>query len=146
MRKPPPFFEGRSVALGIGGNRGDAISLQSGGVTALREIVAVQSMAPAMMVSTTPISEPTSIQVSERALALAEARLAAAPEFSTYASLVAQLRYVLMALKGGERARLKEIIVGHYAVREFAESDPELAEALMAAQAIATRMGRGLKP
>ncbi|TWB25597.1 hypothetical protein FBZ91_1522 [Nitrospirillum viridazoti] len=98
------------------------------------------------MVSTTPISEPTSIQVSERALALAEARLAAAPEFSTYASLVAQLRYVLMALKGGERARLKEIIVGHYAVREFAESDPELAEALMAAQAIATRMGRGLKP
>ncbi|TWB75147.1 hypothetical protein FBZ87_104247 [Nitrospirillum amazonense] len=36
--------------------------------------------------------------------------------------------------------------MGHYAVREFAESDPELAAALMAAQAIATRMGKGLKP
>ena len=50
-------------------------------------------------------------------------------------------------LRGNEkdRSRLKNIIVGHFAVREFEESDPELAEALNAAQAIAFKAAKGLK-
>jgi hypothetical protein len=89
----------------------------------------------------------TSVETVEQALALARARLIAAPGFELIASTVAQLEYLLSVLRGDEkdRSRLKNIIVGHFAVREFEESDPELADALNAAQAIAYRAAKGIK-
>jgi hypothetical protein len=49
-------------------------------------------------------------------------------------------------LSGAEpdRSKLKTIIVGHYALKEFEESDPEFANALYAAQNIPTQMSKGL--
>lgn len=87
------------------------------------------------------------IEAVEKALALARDRLGAAPEFEVFASSVAQLEYLLAVLRRQtpDRSRLKEIIVGHFAVREFAESDPELAAALLAAQNIAFKTAKGLK-
>lgn len=89
----------------------------------------------------------TTIETVENALALARIRLSAAPNFELFASSVAQLEYLLSVLQGKEpdRSRLKTIIVGHFAVREFEESDPELAELLIAAQGIASKMATGLK-
>jgi predicted nucleic acid-binding protein len=89
----------------------------------------------------------TAIETVEKALTLAHARLSEAPGFQIFASTVTQLEYLLSVLRGDEkdRSRLKSIIVGHFAVREFAESDPELAEALNAAQSIAFQSAKGLK-
>ena len=89
----------------------------------------------------------TAIETVERALALAHDRLNVAPGFELFVSTVAQLEYLLSVLRGDEkdRSRLKNIIVGHFAVREFQESDPELAEVLNAAQAIAFKAAKGLK-
>ena len=89
----------------------------------------------------------TAIETVENALALARARLSTAPTFEIFASTVTQLEYLLSVLQGDEpdRSRLKTIIVGHFAVREFEESDPELAELLIAAQGIASKMAKGLK-
>jgi Tsi6 len=86
-------------------------------------------------------------QVVNQALSIAKSRLAATPDFDILKSLVAQLQYLSAVLNGKEadRSRLKTIIVGHYAVKEFEESDPELADALVAAQAVATKMAKGLK-
>lgn len=89
----------------------------------------------------------TAVETVEEALALARVRLQQAPGFDIFASTVNQLEYLLAVLRGDEkdRSRLKDIIVGHFAVREFEESDPELAAALKAAQSIAFRASRGLK-
>jgi len=89
----------------------------------------------------------TALKTVERALALARVRLGEAPDFEIFTSTVVQLEYLLSVLRGDEmdRSRLKDIIVGHFAVREFEESDPDLAEALCAAQAIAFKAARGLK-
>lgn len=89
----------------------------------------------------------TAIETVERALVLAHVRLRAAPEFEIFASTVAQLEYLLSVLRGDEndRSHLRNIIVGHFAVREFEESDPELADALNAAQSIAFKAAKGLK-
>jgi hypothetical protein len=89
----------------------------------------------------------TAIGTVEKALALAHVRLNEAPEFQVFASTVAQLEYLLSVLRGEEkdRSHLKNIIVGHFAVREFSESDPDLADALSAAQNIAVRAAKGLK-
>jgi hypothetical protein len=82
-----------------------------------------------------------------RALNLARERLKAAPAFDIYQSIVLQLEYLEALLNGMEtdRSKLKKIIVGHYGVREFEESDPEFADALIDAQAIASKMAKGLK-
>jgi Tsi6 len=89
----------------------------------------------------------TATETVERALALTNARVSAAPGFELFASTAAQLKYLLLVLRGEERDRshLKDIVVGHFAAREFGESDPELAEALMAAQAIGSKAAKGLK-
>ena len=83
----------------------------------------------------------------ERALMLAQTRLAVAPEYRLFDSIVNQLKYLLSALTGGERdnAKLRQIIVGRYAVQEFEQSDPEFADALMIAQDVASKMAEGLK-
>lgn len=89
----------------------------------------------------------TALETVDRALELARARLSTAPTFEIFASAVAQLEYLSSVLCGDEtdRSRLKNIIVGHFAVREFEESDPEFAEALIAAQAIASKVAKGLR-
>jgi len=87
------------------------------------------------------------IEIVDRALVVANQRLAAVPDFQLFASIVAQLSYVRAVLSGAEsdRSRLKAVIVGHYAVREFSESDPEFAAVLMPVQNIASKMAKGLK-
>ena len=82
-----------------------------------------------------------------RALDLARERLKAAPAFDIYQSIVLQLEYLEALLNGMEtdRSKLNKIIIGHYGVREFKESDPEFADALIDAQAIASKMAKGLK-
>lgn len=87
------------------------------------------------------------IETVVNALAIAKERLSRAPEYELFLSTVAQLEYLLAVLTGEQtdRSRLKNIIVGHFAVREFQESDPELAQALMASQFIASQTMRGLK-
>ncbi|MBV6320918.1 immunity protein Tsi6 family protein [Duganella violaceipulchra] len=89
----------------------------------------------------------SAIETVTKALELARARLNTAPNFEIFSSAVTQLEYVLAVLNGNERdkSRLKNIIVGHFAVREFEESDPEFAEALMTVQALAAKMAKGLK-
>jgi hypothetical protein len=89
----------------------------------------------------------TAIDTIQRALEIIRKRLIAAPTFDFFISTEIQLTYLLSLLTGEEsdRSRLKNIIVGHFAVREFEESDPELAEALVAAQNIASKMAKGLK-
>lgn len=88
-----------------------------------------------------------SIETVVNALRIAKERLSSAPEYELFVSTVAQLEYLLWVLTGQQtdRSRLKNIIVGHFAVREFQESDPELAQALMAVQFIASQAARGLK-
>lgn len=70
-----------------------------------------------------------------------------APSFDLYASIVNQLEYILKVLKGEEKNKdmLKNIIVGTYAVREFEQSDLELAELLIKVQAIALKMVKDIK-
>lgn len=89
----------------------------------------------------------TVIEEIKNALTLAKVRLGGAPGFELFISTVAQLEYLLSVMTGEEkdRSRLKDIIVGHFAVREFEESDPEFAQALKAAQFIASKAAKGLK-
>jgi len=69
------------------------------------------------------------------------------PTFDILQSIVAQLQYMASVLSGNnsDKSRMKEIIVGLYAIREFEESDPEFADALMQAQDIAEKIASGLK-
>ncbi len=89
----------------------------------------------------------TEQEIIAKALEIARVRLKAAPTFDIYQSIVSQLEYLDALLNGTETngSKLKKIIVGHYGVREFEESDPELADALTDAQAIASKMAKGLK-
>jgi hypothetical protein len=89
----------------------------------------------------------SAIETVEAALRMAQTRLSEAPSFSLYRSIVAQLEYLAAVLDGKEtdRSRLKKIIIGRYGVMEFETTDPEFADALTAAQLIASNMARGLK-
>lgn len=82
------------------------------------------------------------------ALDVARQRLGEAPAIEMFASIVRQLEYLAGVLSGedGDRSKLKDVIVGHYAAREIEGNDPEFAEALYDVQAIASKMARGLKP
>lgn len=86
--------------------------------------------------------------VVSEALDLAKVRLSEAPSFAIYASCVAQLEYLLSVLKGDlpiDRPKLRTIIIGHYGLREFDETDPEFSKVLKDAQLIASNMADGLK-
>ena len=88
-----------------------------------------------------------SIEKVQSALEMVRARSIAAPGFQLFSSAVVQREYLLSVLQGTERdrSRLKNIVVGHFAVREFKESDPELADVLCAVQTIASNVAKGLK-
>lgn len=83
----------------------------------------------------------------EKAIEVTEQRRRAAPSFPIFESVETQLVYLRRVLAGEERdrSRLREIILGVYAVKEFEESDPELAALLKEAQLIAANMAKGLK-
>lgn len=86
--------------------------------------------------------------VVTNALDLARVRLSEAPSFSIYASCVAQLEYLLSVLNGElpiDRKKLRTIMVGHYGLREFDDTDPDFAKVLKDAQLIASNMADGLK-
>lgn len=89
----------------------------------------------------------TAQETIKKALKLARERLKVAPNFDIYQSIVSQLEYLEALVDGTEtdRSKLNKIIVGHYGVREFEESDPEFADTLTDVQAIASKMARGLK-
>jgi hypothetical protein len=89
----------------------------------------------------------TAIETVNNALSLARDRLNDAPIFPLFTSIITQLEYILSVLSGEEsdKSQMKKIVVGHYAVREFEESDPELANALVAVQSIASKISKGLK-
>jgi hypothetical protein len=86
------------------------------------------------------------IEKIELALKMARLRKAEYPTLDILPSIIAQLEYMLSVFRGeSDKSRMKDIILGLYAVREFEESDPEFANALHGANAIADKMARGLK-
>jgi Tsi6 len=91
--------------------------------------------------------ELPAIETINIALSLAQDRRNSAPTFELFTSIVKQLEYIERILNGEEKdkSQMKKIIIGHYAVREFEDSDPEFANALIAAQAIASKIAKGLK-
>ncbi|SEA98975.1 immunity protein Tsi6 family protein [Alkalimonas amylolytica] len=84
----------------------------------------------------------TPIEIVRKGISLTEKRLKDIPDFDIYQSIIKQLQYLLSIIDGSEldRSKLDKIIVGHFAVREFEESDPELAEILKNCQSIAFKL------
>ena len=78
---------------------------------------------------------------------LIENRLLAAPDYTIFQSIKHQIEYIknIRAGKEGDRSRLSSVNVGLYGVREFEESDPELASLLKRIQFIADEMRQGRK-
>jgi len=74
-------------------------------------------------------------------------RLLAAPDSTIFQSIKQQIEYIknIRAGKEGDRSRLSSVNVGLYGVREFEESDPELAYLLKRIQYIADEMRQGRK-
>lgn len=88
------------------------------------------------------------IDVVQSALVLARSRLSEAPNYPIYGSCVAQLEYLLSILDGSvmiDRPKLRTFTIGHYAVKEFEESDEELSRALKDSYLIASKLADGLK-
>jgi len=86
--------------------------------------------------------------VVQDALILARNRLDETPDYPIYVSCVAQLEYLLSVLDGRviiDRNKLRNFTIGHYAVREFEESDECLSRALKDAYLIASKLADGLK-
>jgi len=87
----------------------------------------------------------TAIDTVKKAKKLAEERFKAAPSFEIFDSVLKQLIYLLNVLekKENDKTKLKKIIVGHYAVHEFEESDPEFSRCLKECQNIAISLSKG---
>ena len=74
--------------------------------------------------------------VLERALTMCQAKLAASsPQATVLVSTEKQLEYLISIVKGEstDRSRLKDIILGIYAVREFENDDPAFSNILLEA-------------
>ncbi|WP_299490903.1 immunity protein Tsi6 family protein [uncultured Shewanella sp.] len=86
------------------------------------------------------------IEIVRQTKELIKLRLKQAPDFVIFKSIEAQLDYVLDILEGNtmDRSKLKDINVGHYAVHEFEESDPELANKLKKIQYFVYKMNGGI--
>ncbi|WP_409425673.1 immunity protein Tsi6 family protein [Pseudoalteromonas sp. RW-H-Ap-1] len=82
------------------------------------------------------------METIEEGISLTEKRLKNIPDFDIYKSILKQLHYLQMILNGSEpdRSKLEKIILGHFAVREFEESDPEFSEILKKCQNIAFKL------
>ena len=83
----------------------------------------------------------------ERALALVAERLARHPQCGMLLSVEKQLLYLKAVLldRSLDRSALHRLSFGGIAGKEFEETDPELARALMDAFYVGIRTGRGLK-
>lgn len=74
-------------------------------------------------------------------------RLKVAPDFPMFDSILNQLRYLKAVIEGNEdRSKLNTIVVGHYAVHEFEETDPDYATELKRCQNMAYLMSQGKAP
>lgn len=84
------------------------------------------------------------MQVLRKALERCELLLQDSPDFQPLRSCKAQLEYLLGLLDGSsaDRSRLKEIILGVYAAREFEMRDSEFAQLLHEAEEIVEGMKR----
>ena len=82
------------------------------------------------------------LETIEEGISLTEKRLKNIPDFDIYKSILKQLHYLQMILNGSEpdRSKLEKIISGHFAVREFEESDLEFSEILKKCQNIAFKL------
>lgn len=89
----------------------------------------------------------TPLEYIDRALALVAQRALALPGHDVFQHLTQQLQYVRAVLldRGLDRSRLHQITIGSVAVKEFDETDPELARALKDAHHVAVQTGRRLK-
>ncbi|WP_370292084.1 immunity protein Tsi6 family protein [Thalassolituus sp.] len=78
------------------------------------------------------------IFVVEEALRLIDERISTLPSFELYKTIKKQLEYLLSVLDGScdDANNLEKIVVGHYAVHEFEETDPELSNLLKKCQKI----------
>lgn len=78
----------------------------------------------------------------KKALDACKVRRAQFPDFTILQSIEQQLLYILALLEGTEinKSRLKEIILGVYAVREFMETDSDFAQLLVEANSIAKQL------
>ena len=83
----------------------------------------------------------------EHALEVLAERRCRFPQFDLFEKLHEQLLYLRSRLLDPrlERAALHRISLGAIAVKEFEETDPELARALKDAHYVAVRTARGLK-
>ena len=86
------------------------------------------------------------VETVTQAKKIISSRLNSAPDFVLFQSIDAQLDYLMDIVKGdsNDRSRLKDINVGTYAVHEFEESDPDLAQALKKVQYIVYKMTGGV--
>lgn len=89
----------------------------------------------------------TPLEYIDRALALVAQRALALPGHDVFQHLTQQLQYVRAVLldRGLDRSRLHQITIGSMAVKEFDETDPELARALKDTHHVAVQTARGLK-
>jgi Tsi6 len=88
------------------------------------------------------------LPIVDTAKAMCEQMRKDLPKYELLNSIALQIDYVHGCLSDPQfdRSRLKEIIVGVYAVREFDASDPEFAKALHRVQYIASRLDEGTVP
>lgn len=75
----------------------------------------------------------------DTALAMTQERIDKAPDADPFPVILAQLGYLRAVVTGEESdlSRLEDIAVGRYGTSEFATNDPEYAQILVRAQAIA---------
>ena len=86
----------------------------------------------------------SSIDTINKAIQLTKERVSMAPDFAIFDSVLNQLNYLKAVIEGRvDRSRLNKIIVGHYAVHEFEETDPEYSRALKDCQNIAVLLSQG---
>lgn len=81
-------------------------------------------------------------ELLNQAISIVNKRLSILPDFEIYQSSLKQLEYILSIVQGVEKDKslLDKIIIGHFAVREFEETDPELSKILKKCQSIALKL------
>lgn len=87
------------------------------------------------------------IDYIDEAIAVTRLREASCPAFPLYASTLIQLNSIRNILLGTEedKSRLHKLTIGVWAVKEFEDTDPELADVLFTAYSIGDQIARGLK-
>ncbi|EFE95096.1 immunity protein Tsi6 family protein [Serratia odorifera] len=89
----------------------------------------------------------TAIDYVNAALAVVKERQNTLPSFPLYQSALNQIQYIKDILEGNnnDKSKLHTITLGAYASKEFATTDPELAQHLSNVNYIASQMASGLK-